>query len=137
MATLHRLLALCVSLLLLAALTASGTALAQGKAPPSWMEIDQLVEQQKVEAAAKAAESRLSQAKAKGDEDELARALIRTVQLRIGLHGYETAVRFLIAQPWPKGLLPRTAVQLFYAEALVSYTQAYSWEVLQRERVVS
>ncbi|MFL5344634.1 MAG: alpha-2-macroglobulin family protein [Hyalangium sp.] len=137
MATLHRLLALSVPLLLLAALTASGPALAQGKAPPSWKEIDQLVEEQKVEAAAQGAESRLAQAKAKGDEDEWARALIRTVQLRIGLHGYETAVRFLSDQPWPKGLLPRTAVELFYAQALVSYTRAYRWEVLQRERVVS
>ncbi len=137
MVTLHRLLALSVSLLLLATLTASGPALAQGKAPPSWKEIDQLVEEQKVEAAAQGAESRLAQAKAKGDEDEWARALIRTVQLRISLHGYETAVRFLVDQPWPKGLLPHTAVELFYAQALVSYTQAYQWEVLQRERVVS
>ena len=42
-------------------------------------------------------------------------ALIREVQLRTGLHGYETAVRFLKEEPWPKGLLSRAALELFYA----------------------
>ena len=38
-----------------------------------------------------------------GDETEWTKALIREVQLRTGLHGYETAVRFLKDQPWPQG----------------------------------
>lgn len=46
-------------------------------------------------------------------------------------------MRFLREEPWPKGLLPRTALQLFYAQTLVTYTQAYGWEVRQRERVAS
>ncbi|MBN1207725.1 MAG: hypothetical protein JXB05_22865 [Myxococcaceae bacterium] len=137
MATLHRLLALAVPLSLLASLTISGPALGQGKAPPSWKQIDQLAEEQKLEAAAKGVEARLAQARSKGDEDEWARALIRAVQLRTALHGYETSVRFLREQPWPKGLLPRTALQLFYAQSLVNYTQAYRWDVLQRERVAT
>jgi uncharacterized protein YfaS (alpha-2-macroglobulin family) len=137
MATLHRLLAHVVPLFLLFAMSVSGLALAQGKAPPTWKQIDQLVKEQKLEAAATGVEARLAQAKAKGDEDEWARALIRTVQLRTALHGYETAVRFLREQPWPKGLLPRTTLQLFYAQSLVTYTQAYRWEVLQRERVAT
>jgi uncharacterized protein YfaS (alpha-2-macroglobulin family) len=53
----------------------------------------------------------------------------------MGLHGYETAVRFLREEPWPKGLLSRTALELYYAQALVTYFHAYSWEIQKRERV--
>ncbi len=137
MALLARSLVRIVVLLMLCSLAASTPALAQGKASPSWEQIEQLVDDQKVESAAQGAEARLARASGKADEDEWARALIRTVQLRTALHGYETAVRFLREQPWPKGLLPRTAVQLFYAQTLVTYTQAYGWEVRQRERVAS
>ncbi|WP_224245212.1 alpha-2-macroglobulin family protein [Hyalangium gracile] len=136
MATLYRLLAV-FPLLLIASLAVPGSAHAQAKTPPSWKEIDQLVEQQKLEAAIQGIDARLAQAQAKADENEWAKALIRTVQLRTGLHGYETTVRFLRDQPWPKGLLPRTAVQLYYARSLVNYTRAYHWEVSRRERVVS
>jgi alpha-2-macroglobulin len=125
------------ALSLSAALMASAPALAQDKAPPSWKEIDQLLDEQKLEAAVQAVEARLAQARAKADEEEWARALIRTVQLRTALHGYEISVRSLREQPWPKGLLPRTALQLFYAQSLVTYTQAYGYEVRQRERVAS
>ncbi|NVI99522.1 hypothetical protein HV824_15530, partial [Myxococcus sp. AM009] len=122
---------------LFALLLLTSPALGQGKAPPSWKAIDAMVEAQKLEAAAQAAEARLAQAKAKGDEAEWTRALVRTVQLRTGLHGYETAVRFLREQPWPKGTLPRATLNLFYANALVTYAQAYGWEVRQRESVAS
>jgi hypothetical protein len=70
-----------------------------------------------------------------GDEPEWTKALIREVQLRIGLHGYETSVRFLKEQPWPRGLLPQTELELFYAQSLVTYFHAYSWEIQKRERV--
>ena len=66
---------------------------------------------------------------------EWTRALVRETQLRMGLHGYETAVRFLRDEPWPKGLLSRTALELYYAQALVTYFHAYSWEIQKRERV--
>ncbi|MHB8876393.1 MAG: alpha-2-macroglobulin family protein, partial [Myxococcaceae bacterium] len=105
--------------------------------PPGWAEIDRLVSEQKLEAAAKGAGERLAAAKAARDEPEWTRALIKVVQLRIGLHGYETAVRFLKAEPWPKGVLHRTALNLYYASALENYASAYSWEVNQRERVES
>jgi uncharacterized protein YfaS (alpha-2-macroglobulin family) len=137
MALLSGLRALAISLFLVFALAASTSALAQDKAPLSWKEIDKLVDEQKLEAAAQAVEARLAQARSKSDEDEWARALIRTVQLRTALHGYETSVRFLREQPWPKGLLPRTTLQLFYAQSLVTYTRAYGYEVRQRERVAS
>ncbi len=110
---------------------------AQPPSVPSWKAIDALVEQQKFEAALQGAEARLAQARSRSDEDEWVRALVRVVQLRTGLHGYETAVRFLREQPWPQGLLPRTTLELYYASALITYAEQYGWEVRQREQVVS
>src|SRR5512140_2940689 len=102
-----------------------------------WKEVERLVSEQKFEeAAAKAGKIRVA-ARAAGDEADDARALVREVQLRTALHGYETSVRFLKDQPWPKGLLPRTTLRLFYAQSLVTYAQAYGWEIGKREKVSS
>ena len=103
----------------------------------SWKDIDRLVSEQKFEEAARATAARREAAQKAGDEAEWTRALIREVQLRTGLHGWETAVRFLKEQPWPKGLLPEVALDLFYARSLDLYAQAYGWEIRQRERVES
>ncbi|PTL78255.1 alpha-2-macroglobulin [Vitiosangium sp. GDMCC 1.1324] len=123
-------------LTLIAFLSAVPSARAQ-QAVPSWKDIDALVGEQKFEAAVQGTEARLAQARTQGNDDEWARALIRVVQLRTGLHGYETAVLFLREQPWPKGLLPRTALNLYYASALLEYAGRYRHEVSQREQVVS
>ncbi|MBJ6764260.1 hypothetical protein JGU66_26080 [Myxococcaceae bacterium JPH2] len=132
-----RLGALVSTLSLLLLVLCSAPAAAQGGAPPTWGTIEQQVRDQKLEAAAKGTEARLAQAKARADEAEWTRALVRTVQLRTALHGYETAVRFLREQPWPKGVLSRATLNLVYANALVTYASAYSWEVRQREQVTS
>jgi uncharacterized protein YfaS (alpha-2-macroglobulin family) len=105
------------------------------QAPSSWAEIDKLVHEQKLAAAQTAVEGRYAAAKKSGDDAELARALIRRTQLRIALGAYETAVKDLKAEPWPKSLLPRAAVELYYAAALTRYAQSYSYEIRQRERV--
>ncbi|MGH9399438.1 MAG: alpha-2-macroglobulin family protein, partial [Thermoanaerobaculia bacterium] len=106
-------------------------------APSGWKDIDRLVAEQKFEEAANAV-ARLREAAIRaGNEAEWTKALIREVQLRTGLHGYETAARFLKEQPWPAGLLPRTSLELFYAQSLVNYFHSYSWEIQQRERVES
>ena len=138
-----------LALLLLAALSAGGEASHQvspkgkpGVAPASapaadWKEIDRLVAEQKFEQAAALVTRRKEAARERGDEAEWTRALIRETQLRTGLHGYETAVRFLKGEPWPKGLLSRAALELYYARSLVNYFHAYSWEIQQRERVES
>ncbi|MBZ4412299.1 hypothetical protein K8640_29165 [Myxococcus sp. XM-1-1-1] len=123
-----------VSLLLFAP-PALGAAAA--KAPPSWKDIDALESNQQYEAAAKGAEARLIKAREGQDEAEWTRALLRTVRLRRALHGYETAVRFLREEPWPKGQLSRAALNLYYANSLVTYARVYSWEVRQREQVAS
>lgn len=102
---------------------------------PSWKEVDRLIGEDKYEEAAKVAEKMLSKAKKGGDEADWTRALIKLVQLRTGLHGYETSVRFLAEQEWPQGALYKSALELFYARSIVTYTQAYSWEISQREKV--
>ena len=105
------------------------------KADASWADVDRFVKEQKYEEAAKAAESLLSAAKAKGDEKDWTKALVTVTQLRIGLHGYETAVRRLRDEPWPKGPMSRAQLGLLYGHSLVTYQRAYSWEIGQRERV--
>ncbi len=110
--------------------------------PPSdvadrWREVDRMVSEQKFEAALAEVEKVRLAAQKSGDQDEWTRALIKEVQLRIGLHGYETAVRFLKEQVWPQGELNRAVLNLFYARSLVTYYHAYSWEINRRERVES
>jgi uncharacterized protein YfaS (alpha-2-macroglobulin family) len=99
--------------------------------------VDKLVNEQKFEAAATEVQKIREAAQAAGDEDEWTKALIREVQLRTALHGYETSVRFLKEQPWPKGSLQKDVLQLFYAWSLVNYFGAYQYEIQQRERVAT
>jgi uncharacterized protein YfaS (alpha-2-macroglobulin family) len=110
---------------------------AAAAAPASWKEVDRLVSEQKFEEASRAIDALLQSAKARKDSADWTKALIRSVQVRTGLHGYETAVRFLKDEPWPQDLLSRAALELFYAQSLVNYSRMYSWEVSQRERVES
>jgi len=117
--------------------TPAGVA-AAGAAPQqaaNWTEVERLISDQKFEEASRAAEKIRQATQKAGNMEEWARALIKEVQLRSGLHGYETAVRFLKEQPWPSGLLNRAALNLFYARSLVNYYRGYAWEIEQRERV--
>ncbi|HTS03558.1 MAG TPA: alpha-2-macroglobulin family protein [Thermoanaerobaculia bacterium] len=116
------------------ALTFAGGRVTEGD---PWKELEKLVSEQKFEEAAAKAGKIREAARAAGDEANEAKALVREVQLRTALHGYETAVRFLKDQPWPRGLLPRTTLRLFYAQSLVTYAQAYGWEIGKREKVES
>jgi len=102
-----------------------------------WKEIDRLVGEQKLEAAATLAAALRAEAQAGGDGAGWTRGLVTEAQLRVGLHGYETAVRFLAEQPWPPDARSQAVLRLFYARALTTYLQAYSWEINQRERVES
>lgn len=102
---------------------------------PSWKQIDELVDQQKYEAAAKATEQRLAAARKGTDDAELAKALISLTQQRMALGGAETAVKQLKAEAWPKGDVPRTAVELFYVATLTNYLNTYSYEIRKREKI--
>lgn len=108
-----------------------------GRKAAAWKDFDRLREEQKYEEAAKVVEKILERARTAKDGEEWTRALIRTVQIRMALHGYETAVRFLKDEPWPTDLLSRVSLNLFYAHSLTTYAHAYSWEIHQREKVSS
>lgn len=105
--------------------------------PETWKEIDRLVGEQKLEAAAKLVDARVAAADEARNDDELARALVRRAQLRIALGGFATAVEALRASRWPEKPLAHAAVELYYAHALLDYLEAYDWEIRQRELVVS
>jgi hypothetical protein len=98
-------------------------------------QLDQLIDEQKFEAAAKDAARLREKAKASGDDAAWAWALIKEVQLRTALHGYETSVRFLKEEPWPQSPVQRDMLELFFADSLMTYYAAYSWEINRRERV--
>ncbi|MCK5376093.1 MAG: hypothetical protein KAJ97_03360, partial [Acidobacteria bacterium] len=106
-----------------------------GEGSVSWNDVDQLISEQKFEAAAEAVAEIREQARAAGDAEEWTRALVEEVKLRTALHGFETSVRFLKDQPWPDDAVSRAVLDLFYANSLVTYVHAYSWEIRQRERV--
>ena len=101
----------------------------------TWSDVERLKNEQKYEEAAKAVEKILAAARAKGNGPEGAKALVELTQLRIGLHGWETAVRRLREEPWPKEPLLRAQVGLLYGHSLVEYGRGYSWEISRRERV--
>ena len=101
----------------------------------TWVEIDRLISEQKFEAASDVAEEIRVRAREDGDASEWTRALVEETKLRMALHGYETAVRFLRTEPWPEDAVSRAVLELYYANSLATYARAYSWEIRQRERV--
>jgi len=106
-----------------------------GKFDDGWKEFDKLTGEQKYEAASKLVVKMIAKAAEQKDSQEWTRALIRYVQLRTALHGYEKAVRFLKEQPWPEDLLGHSVLELFFAESLSTYGHNYSWEIRKREKV--
>jgi uncharacterized protein YfaS (alpha-2-macroglobulin family) len=100
-----------------------------------WKEVDRLINEQKFNEALTVVDKILTDSQASGDQDNWTKALVRGFQLRSGLHSDEVAVRTLREATWPEGFLHRATLNLFYAQALVDYYQAYSWEINNRELV--
>lgn len=100
-----------------------------------WKEIRRLEDEQKYEAAAEAVTALLAEARRRGDEENWTRALVRSIQLRTALHGYETAVRLFREEKWPGDARWHAVLELFYAHGLLNYLDAYSWEIRQREAI--
>jgi uncharacterized protein YfaS (alpha-2-macroglobulin family) len=101
----------------------------------TWNDVDRLISEQKFEAASKAVAAIRERARGDGDAAEWTRALVEETKLRMALHGYETAVRFLRTEPWPQDAVSRAVLELYYANSLATYARVYSWEIRQRERV--
>ena len=100
-------------------------------------EIDKLTKGHEYQQALKRTEAYIKASKLNKNDIEYARGLIQKVQLQLGLHGYETAVRDLKSAALPKDPMAKSLVELYYAYALMRYYQSYSWEINKRERVVS
>ena len=115
--------------------TMAGSDQVRGKAARE--AVDKLIAEQKFEAAAAECARIREEARKSGDTTLWTWALIREGQLRTSLHGYETAVRFFKEQPWPESPLERDMLDLFFANSLVTYYHAYSWDINRRERVES
>ena len=97
--------------------------------------VEKLITEQKFEAAAAECARLREDARKSGDARLWTWTLIRESQLRTSLHGYETAVRFFKDEAWPDSPLERDMLDLFYANSLVTYYHAYSWDISRRERV--
>ncbi|RME25150.1 MAG: hypothetical protein D6806_08410, partial [Deltaproteobacteria bacterium] len=108
-----------------------------GKSYPEWKEVEKLQDEEKFRSALERVEKILERARKEGNSEEEIKALVRIVQLRTGLHEYETAVRWFRGQPWPDDLLGRTACELYYVRLLLNYAFNYSWEIRRREKVES
>ena len=102
-----------------------------------WKKVDKLISEQKYEEAITVITAIRLAAKQNQNGEEWTEALIKEVQLQVGLHGYETAVRFLRTEEWPKDPLSQAALELYYAHSLMTYLSAYSWEIGRREKVES
>ena len=135
-----------LSVLLLGLFAGSSTTATEANVEPGrkdydyamrWREVERLQGEDKYAAAAEVVEEILEQAVAVDNDAEWTRALVRKVQLRTALHGYETAVRILQDHPWPESQMNRAVLELFRAHGLVTYLRAYSWEIAQRELVDS
>ncbi len=108
-----------------------------GNFADGWRLSDSLMGEQKYEAASTLLEKMLTKARSEKNDSEWTRCLIRYTQLRISLHGYETAVRFLKEQPWPSDPASTSLLNLFYANTLTTYARSYSWEINRREKTES
>jgi uncharacterized protein YfaS (alpha-2-macroglobulin family) len=94
--------------------------------------VDQLISEQKLQAALDVLKSEGQQIKEPLDQ---ARVLTKVVQLETGLHDYETAIKNFRSKPWPKDPRALVLLNVFNAYSLQYYAQAYSWEIRQRTKI--
>lgn len=102
-----------------------------------WVQVKQLIEQQKNSQALDETLILLKKAKESENVTLWTEALLMAAKLQNSLHDFETAVNFLKNEKWPQTEPGRTLIQLYYAQALDSYRSAYSWEISKREKVES
>ncbi|MCK5378802.1 MAG: hypothetical protein KAJ78_05325, partial [Acidobacteria bacterium] len=105
--------------------------------PLDWKNVDRLIADQKFQAALDMVEKLRDRATTEENTEVWTRALVEMTQLRVALHGYETAVKELLENPWPEDPTSRAILDLYTAQAMVTYAQQYSWEIRERERVIS
>ncbi len=103
--------------------------------PPAKGDIDALINNQKYAEALKLVQISIEENKAAKKDREWAKLIIQEAMLKIGLHGYETAVKDLRHHTWPTEPVAHAMVSIVYARTLQIYHQSYSWEIRKREKV--
>lgn len=102
-----------------------------------WQNVDRLQNEQKYREAEAESHKILDLTKQKADHLAWAKALSRITALKMGLHSYEEAVKFLLEEAWPESPLARGLLYILAASTLHNYYNAYSWEITQREEIVT
>lgn len=102
-----------------------------------WRHVEKLAGEQKLAEALEESDRILATASREKNPRLTTEALIKGTQLRIGLHGYETAVRFLSGRKWPADAPSKILLHVFSAHALERYARNYSFEIRSREKTVS
>lgn len=102
-----------------------------------WSAVDKLVNEQKFQAALDATKVILD--KAQKDKNGLlqAEAMVRATQLEVGLGSFESAIKNFRERTWPGQADAQVLLNLYYSQALRSYSQRYRWEISRREKVES
>src|SRR4051812_23729678 len=97
---------------------------------PQWSQVEALIDQQRHQAAFDLLATIRDAARTDpAREAEATEALVKQAQLRIALHGDETALRFIREEPWPTSLLYRTVLEVFLGHVTLAYLRKYSWEI--------
>lgn len=100
---------------------------------PHFKQVDKYIDEQKMEKALTEAEGVLRKARQKKDEQLIAESLVVIAQLHMALHQYDTAANFLRQEKWPQNPSLRILLNMFYAQTLTSFFQAYRWDIQSRE----
>ncbi|MBX9769025.1 MAG: hypothetical protein K2X47_17250 [Bdellovibrionales bacterium] len=110
---------------------------AQNASCNQWDESNRLIGEQKFQAALDNVLAIRNSLEKSGDSLGETQAIIKATQLQIGIHGYETAVRFLKTASWPKNPPEQLLLHVYYAYSLMQYHTIYGWEIAKREKTVS
>ena len=100
-----------------------------------WKLFNKYIDEQKFEKASKIVLKIKNNSKNSNNSEELVKAIVKYTQLKIALHSYETAVKYLKEEKWPEDLLSQTVLNLYYADTIKYYMQNYSWEIRKREKI--
>jgi uncharacterized protein YfaS (alpha-2-macroglobulin family) len=98
-------------------------------------EVDDLINKQQFQEASKKLAPLVEEARKNKNDPEYAKLLLKETLLKLGLHGYETAVAELRGREWPKDPQSYAMVSIVYARSLKLYHEAYSWEIRKREQI--
>lgn len=104
-------------------------------AQASIKEVEELINQQRFQDASNKLLPLIEEARKRNDDLVYAKLITKQTLLKIGLHGYETAVEELRERAWPQSPLPHAMVSIVYARSLKLYQDSYSWEIRKREKM--